>query len=635
MCGIVGILSRDETSLAAVREMNAAQAHRGPDGEGVLFVGADGKISVSYDEEVAHGTSVSSVARLGLGHQRLAIQDTSKAGLQPMTYGSSDCWICFNGEVYNFRELRKELEELGHAFNSGTDTEVILAAWVEWGTQCFARFNGMWAIVIWDGRTKQLILSRDRLGIKPLFYTTLENRLVFGSEIKALLSDGRITPRVNEEAVTAYLKYGMVNHSNHSFFEGIDSFPPGHFGVVDWNEPGAIKPTPYWSLRESAPEVPETLDVAVEEFVSLLNSSINLRMRSDVPVGSCLSGGMDSSAIVGLASGLAGDAGFATFTSASHNPKFDETKWANLVNEKCGTSPHIIYTDGEGFLSDLSDLVHAQDEPFTSASIYAQYCVMREARRAEVPVLLDGQGADEGLCGYRKYYLFYIQSLVKAGKFAKAASAMAGLLINGDRGIFRWWEGKRYLPRFLQQKLGGMGAMISDSFRGEFSGYSLPLGGGSSVEERQRDDFLSFSVPSLLRYEDRNSMAFSIESRVPFLDHRIVEYLCALPAEFKLYQGRTKEILRRASQATVPEEVLSRRDKMGFVTPQQLWMRDELGELMAKRFSVADDRLSRWVDTAKVTQDFETFRGGGNQENYSEFFRLFLLDYWMEKYSVG
>jgi len=552
--------------------------------------------------------------------------------------GSRDqkTWICFNGEVYNFRELREELKDFGYIFITGTDTEVVLAAWDKWGPSCFSKFNGMWALAIWDGDAKKLVLSRDRFGIKPLYFTVSGNSLLFASEIKGLLSAAEVPRTANTAIIAAFLKYGMVDHSNETFFQEIQAFPAGHYAEVDWNNPEILVPIPFWELKvQSLVDLPKSFEEASYMFRELFDSSIELQMRSDVPVGACLSGGLDSSAIVCAAATRGTNARFNTFTSGAEDSRFDERKWSDLVNRETGSMSHVVIPDQESFLSDLKNLIHVQDEPFTTASIYAQYCVMREASRAGVPVLLDGQGADEVLCGYRKFYLFHLLGLLKMRRYRNALTVVYQLLRYGDRKTFHFWEGRRYLPKSFLGRKSGMSALVSNSFRESFEGCRLPLGASGSVQERQISDVLQFSVPSLLRYEDRNSMAFSIESRVPFLDHRLVEFSCSLPTEYKLNRGRTKEILRTSMRGTVPDAILDRRDKVGFVTPQQVWMRDSLGGVMLERFRSSECRISQWIDTSSLISGFNDFLAGKSNVDYSEFFRIFILDLWIEELNVS
>ncbi len=495
----------------------------------------------------------------------------------------------------------------------------------------------MWGVAIWDGVKRRLILSRDRLGVKPLHYAKLPSRLVFASEIKGVLASGLIQARLNRRCAADFLRWGSVNHSDETFFEGVREFPPGHVAEIDPERPHDWEPQTFWRL--ATPDRPESndMDTAAQRFRHLFLSAVSLRMRSDVPVGSCLSGGLDSSSIVCAVqqNPSAGVVPFHTFTSSSHAPRFDERRWADLVSAHARTTAHHVFPDVGGFLRDLPQLLWHQEEPFTTASIYAQWEVMRAAREAEVPVLLDGQGADEILCGYRKYQFFYLRELANAGRWLLLARELTMLLRFGDRGLWRWREGARYLPGFFQRRLTSMEELIHPDFRGVFLSSSLALTAAKTVAARQIDDLLHFSVPSLLRYEDRNSMAWAIESRVPFLDYRLVEFAVALPAMVKLFRGRSKAVLRTGLRELVPKTVLDRRDKMGFVTPQAVWMRCRLGEAVAARFGSSNCRLVPFADRAKLKTASEASLRGQEVLQQEELFRWYVFDMWIERFEVS
>lgn len=628
MCGLAGIFGGRPALHRSIFQMTAVQAHRGPDDHGHVFLGGGPALFAREPNDAQVPSRL-----LALGHRRLSILDCTEAGRQPMASADGEDWIAYNGEVYNYVELREDLSRLGHRFHTGTDTEVILAAYRQWGNDCFARFNGMWGIALWDGRRQQLVLSRDRLGVKPLHYAFVGNVLYFASEIKGILAALPEAPRANAVVVADYLKWGSVNHADQTFFAGIQAFPPGHFAVVAPDSPTRLIPQGFWT--PDAKQVSANFDEAATHFRDLFSDAVRLRMRSDVKVGSCLSGGLDSSSIVCVAAGLTGAAGgMNTFTSVFDDPRFDERQWAALVNEAARAQPHYVTPSQQTFLADLDALVWHQEEPFTSASIYAQWCVMREARKAGVPVLLDGQGADEGLCGYRKFYLFYLRELARAGRWPALLGELAQLALHGDRGLLRWREGSRYLPAFLRRRVSGVDGWVDPGFASAYSQSRIDLGGYKPVAERQKDDLLRFSVPSLLRYEDRNSMAWSIESRVPFLDYRLVEWLLTLPTEVKLAGGRTKAVLREALRGTVPQKVLDRRDKMGFVTPQQEWLKTQLGETMADAFRPGRFRAARFLRAEALGDSLRAYRTGDSNISDGALFRAYMLHAWMERFDV-
>lgn len=638
MCGIAGILSKVPAPLDELVEMTRRIAHRGPDGEGVLY--ADRAAAARLERRPSAGRG--STANLGLAHRRLAIIDISESGLQPMSTPDGRFWIAYNGEVYNYLELRRELEAMGERFRGDSDTEVVLRAYSVWGTRCFERFNGMWAIAIWDDRSKTLTLSRDRFGVKPLYWACDGDRLIFGSEIKSLLSPGLVRAKVDWMSVGAYLRLSLVDHTPQTFFEGVSAFPAGHFAVVDVDSPTRVEPRRFWALEPAEEAQALSYGQACERFGELLESSIALRLRSDVPVGSCLSGGLDSSTIVCVADRLRRNAAggpdehaFHTFTAGNEEAAVDERGYASIVNRATGSTPHITVPSCEGFLADLDRLVWHQDEPFTTASIYAQWCVMRTAREASVPVLLDGQGADEGLCGYRKYYAFRLINLLKAGRPGAALGEVASLLARGDTGLLRLRGAGRYMPRRLRRGEPPALAMIQGALRTAHDDTRIELADAPDIRSRQIADLTAFSVPSLLRYEDRNSMAWSIESRVPFLDYRLVSFVLGLPDEYKLRLGRTKAVLRDAMVDTVPAAVLGRRDKVGFETAQDRWVRGALGESIRERLASGRTRLAPWLDRDRALEVLAQARSGGSADARSMFVRLHILDRWFDLYDVA
>lgn len=628
MCGIAGILSRDIVLLNRIQAMTDVQAHRGPDGAGYLLLGGSARLGHDRAPEAVTGDF------LALGHRRLAIIDCTPAGAQPMVSADNKDWISFNGEIYNYLELREELRAAGHSFTTDSDTEVILCAYRAWGLGCFERFNGMWAIALWDSQRQRVVLSRDRLGVKPLYYAQVNGGLIFASEIKSILNCGRIQAQLNLDVAIDFLKWSMVNHRHDTFFKGIQSLPPGHYAVVD--NTYAVVPQAFWRLACDAPPARVDKVQAAHRFATLFSDAVRLRLRSDVPVGSCLSGGLDSSAIVCQAGRLRPLASgpIQTFNAASDDPRFDERQWCEVVNEVVGAKAHHVFPSGQAFSRDLDDLIWHQEEPFTSASVYAQWSVMREARAMGVPVLLDGQGADECLCGYRKFYWFHLRDLLRKGRFGRFFLEIVALLRHGDRGLLRWREGARYLPTFLRSRLPSISEHLTPAGREHWSSSVLNLGRGASVSERQIQDLTRYSVPSLLRYEDRNSMAWSIESRVPFLDYRLVEWLVCLPAEIKLAGGRTKALMRDALRGLVPDAILDRRDKMGFVTAQEVWMRDILAPDIEACFAAKEFPLGALISQPDLVRAFADWRHGNASLAPQDFFRLFILARWMRRFDV-
>jgi asparagine synthase (glutamine-hydrolysing) len=628
MCAIAGLLSSTPLDLGKLFAMTEVQAHRGPDGSGHLFI-AGNRMSEVVESHDQLGTQFG-LAQLALGHRRLAILDRSPAGRQPMSYANGRFWISYNGELYNYLELRSELSRLGCAFLTNSDTEVVLAAFATWGHQCFSRFNGMWGMAIWDQAQRELTLARDRFGEKPVYYSYSQSALVFASEIKALFASGLVRCELNAQVAADYFRHEIVNHSEASFFARIEALPAASFAVVSMNDPTRVVAQRYWQLEATQSQL--NFGDATQQFRDIFSSAVKLRMRSDVPVGSCLSGGLDSSAIVCQMSKFGSSAPINTFTSGSSDARFDETPWAKIVADALQTSAHYETPCQVSLMNDLDHLLWHQEEPFSSVGVYAQWRIMRCAREVGIPVLLDGQGADEALMGYKKFYWWYLRSLLAQGDWLKAANETAALAIRGDRGLLRWREGARYLPASLRPT----GTALSDFLLNDCAPtpqHFHKQGAGVSLQQRQLDDLVQFSLPGLLRYEDRNSMAWSVEARVPFLDHRLVEFLLGLPVNFKLRLGQTKAILRHAFAESLPSSIVNRRDKMGFATSQSVWMQGALGKRMLAELH--ESRLTASIlDVRQLSKQWNTTSDSGRAALQASLFRAGIFAAWTRRYSV-
>ena len=569
MCGIAGVLDFSSASpeSGSVERMLGRLIHRGPDDEGRAALGP-----------------------LTFGQRRLSILDPSPAGHQPMRSRDGRFWLVHNGEIYNFLELATELEALGHRFETATDTEVMLAAYAQWGLDAIARFNGIWAFALWDEAEQRLILSRDRFGVKPLYVAEASGQLAFASEIKALLELSWVSADPEPAAVHDFLRDGIVDHTDQTFFRQVRRVPAAHSLVVDAKGPRLVR---YWGpppLSDDASSRPDARDDSlVEEFRELLIDAVALQLRSDVPLGSCLSGGIDSSSIVSVAAALRrGElrsswskrrdrdaAPQLAFFAEFREEGIDERPYVDAVVDRVGITLRTTTPNAPDLLETIETIVRAQDEPFGSTSIVAQYFVMKLAHEAGVKVLLDGQGADEVLAGYPPY----------------RAMGVAGTLRGSDgpsrRAALRTLIGRRVpiLPTLGRLVLDGASVpwplrrnrmpdrWIGDVARraGELDP-SLDVPNGTVLARNLWRQIASENLPALLRYEDRNSMAFGIEARVPFLDHRLVEAGLMLPDRLKIRPGEQKTALRHAMDGVVPRLILDRRDKVAFQTPQRRWL---------------------------------------------------------------
>lgn len=602
MCGIYGIWHTDgrPVDAAALQRATTRLRHRGPDDEGYLLAATRAGTAALYagpdtDARLSHprlGESGAPAADLAFGFRRLAILDLSPAGHQPMAGADDATWIAFNGEIYNYIELREELRACGHRFRSGGDTEVILAAYDAWGEACLERLNGMWAFAIWDARARRLFLARDRFGIKPLYYTWDGRTFAFASEIKSLVGACGVPFAPDEGAVYRYLAGGLLPDplDGTTFFKGVRSLPPGHALTVG---DGGLQPRRYWRLR--ADEVPGLpAGDAVAAYRELFADALRLQLRSDVAVGTCLSGGVDSSSIVCMVNRMMQREGLSaeqigsrqkTFSAVydSEGP-YNERAYVERVIAATGVERNLTIPTVERLMRDVEALVWHQDEPFQSTSIFAQWCVMSAVRERGVTVLLDGQGADESLAGYRPFEIFMGDRL-RRGQLGPALADMLAIQARTGRdplpiaGRALALQLPAPVTRALQ-RLRGPGmvdrSVLSPAFVAA-SGRETPADWWDweehkSLQAHLRTQIEATSLPHLLRYEDRNSMAFSVEARVPFLDHRLVELSFGGAAPWRIHAGWTKWVLREAMDGIVPDGVIWRSSKIGFETPEGDWM---------------------------------------------------------------
>lgn len=533
--------------------MVASVVHRGPDGEGLGFLRADGREVSDSDGEWV----------VGLGHRRLSILDLSESGRQPMQLGDRPLWICFNGEIYNYVELRAELVQLGHGFRSHTDTEVILAAYAEWGTGAFARLRGMWGLILVDGRRRVALISRDRLGIKPLYYRRWPDRVAIGSEIKQLLQVPGATPRADEGPLAEYLATGYEDPGR-TFFVGVESLAAGTFAELDLDTLRISTPTAYWH-PEDVPTTVHDPREAAEQLRTVLGEATRIHLRSDVPVGCALSGGLDSSAVVALVHQIRGreiaPAPLHTFTATFPGEAIDERRYVDDVLRMVAATPHFVSPEPEALLAELDRFTFIHDEPVGSASQYAGWCVARLTRAHGVPVTLNGQGGDEVLSGYWQSYMVGLQDLVRQRRPRALLGHLVGALRpGGNPELVRQLPvmGRRYLAR-RRASAGKVGAVLDMSPRA-----------------RRVYEIRTQYLPRLLKWDDRNFMAFSVEGRYPFLDHVLIDTVLGFAPSVLYARGWTKEPLRRGLADLLPPSIARRRSKLGFETPQGRWLRGAL-----------------------------------------------------------
>jgi asparagine synthase (glutamine-hydrolysing) len=549
-----------------------------------------------------------------LGSRRLAILDLSPSGHQPMVDEKSGSVIAFNGEIYNYVELASQLASSGCRFHSRTDTEVLLKSYEKWGQECLARLNGMFAFAIWDEHRQTLFAARDRFGEKPFYFYQDANRdlLAFGSEIKALIAGRMFDARPDPGAVCSFLASEGIDAGRETIVENVFALPAAHALEFSWRD-RSLKIWRYWDLDgERIIRFSDDQQYA-DRFYELLSDSVRLRLRSDVPVGSSLSGGLDSSTIVGLVAKTKPSAGQETFSARFAESPFDEGPHIERMAAWSGVRNHAVYPDPRNLPEEIEPLTWQQDAPFHSSSIYAQWCVMRLAGDRGVTVLLDGQGADEILAGYHSYFSSCIAELLGRYRVLAAAGALrrytaahgpghlplicAGLLPAVLRSSVKAWRRPRAINKDFQRT------------------WSRPRVDGKKkfkhpLHQLLYETLTETSLPALLRYADRNSMAFSREVRLPFMDHRLVEYLFAIPADQKIDGSTTKIVLRNATRGILPEEIRNRKDKIGFAPPESVWLLGPLRGWAGEVISSAQFRQREWVDARAIDRVWTRFKSG-------------------------
>lgn len=670
MCGIAGFYSGAKHAVQCIKAMTEAIRHRGPDDEGyVLFkeMGAPpcvcggedtpidaATVAVSYAPTVSIGCAALRDVKVALGHRRLAVLDLSPFGHQPLCTTDLRYWIVYNGEVYNYIELRSELEKLGYVFASKTDTEVILAAYAEWGERCLSRFNGMWAFAIYDSVGKTLFLARDRFGVKPLYYMALPDGLfAFASEIKQFTVLPGWQSTLNGQRAYDYLVFGITDHTEETMFSGVYQLKPGHCVTIlvdgaDVMTPGRPLSTKAWYELRPRPFA-GNLDDAAREFRDLFEQSLALRLRADVPVGSCLSGGLDSSSIVCVLNEFLRKQGVQglqrTFSACSEVDRFDERKWIDLVVGKTGVDAHYVYPALDRLFEESPAITWHQDEPFGSTSIYAQWNVFKLAGQNGIKVMLDGQGADEQLCGYHLFMGARLSSLSKAWRFSEVFKDLCAM--RNLHGYTSLDSLKQVAPFLLPElvvntlkrclgyyhahpgwlNLDNLNAESRDPFASSLS----YRGGTSNLSYAQ---LTSSNLQMLLHWEDRDSMAHSIESRVPFLDYRLVEFVLGLPEEYKIYRGVTKRVLREAMTKILPEAIRTRVDKMGFVTPEEVWVREIAPEMFRSKIEESIEVAPACFDAEALRNEFANICRGKKKFSFLPW-RIINFGEWVRIFNVS
>lgn len=668
MCGIGALFSpKSDLQPGLLQAMQLAVRHRGPDDEGVVcFHGTDAAPLAYGGPDTPQEAYSSSLpyspargplrdgAHLALTHRRLSILDLTAAGHQPMCTADRACWIVYNGEIYNYVELREELKAMGHAFASQSDTEVILAAYRAWGRECLARLNGMFAFVLFDRARNRLFAARDRFGEKPLYYwVSPQGILALASEIKQFTVMPGWRARVNGQRAYDFLNWQVLDHTDETLFKGVFQLRGGE--ALDLDLAGGPRATapggrlPVYRWYELQPRAfSGTLADAGAELRRLLTDSVRLRLRADVPVGSCLSGGLDSSSIVCVMNGLLREqdahALQKTFSACAEVKRFDERAYIDEVARHTAIDAHYVYPACDGLFPALDRITWHQDEPFGSTGVYAQWHVFKLAAENGVKVMLDGQGADEQLAGYHNYFAPRFGSLLRGLRWMTLwGEARAVQRLHGYP--FTWGLGHaldNVLPEFVRQPLRHLagkpaahtpwldlrrlGAAPRDPF--VETGFAKAV----TVQALSRSQLSTTFLPMLLHCEDRDSMAHSVEARVPFLDHRLVEFALGLPDDYKIGGVETKRALREGMRGVLPERVRARVDKLGFVTPEEVWLRERSPDHFRKALRDAVDASAGIIGEGTLSLLEETI--DGSRPFSFLIWRLISFGAWMRVFSL-
>lgn len=561
MCGIVGKISFNNKPVSEneLKKMADSIIHRGPDGDGYWI--NDNK-------------------NLGFGHRRLSIIDLSSKGKQPMYY--QNCTITYNGEIYNYLEIKADLIKKGYVFYSDTDTEVILASYKEFGESCVNYFDGMFAFTIWDNDKQVLFGARDRFGEKPFFYFKDKNQFSFASEMKGLFAIG-VPKTPSRSMIFNYLVYDVVENPQdkaETFYEDIYEIPPSHSFTLKLD--GTFNISKYWDI-DLTNQLEITHEQAIEKFYTLFNDSIKKRMRSDVEVGSSFSGGLDSSSIVSSIINNFPNTKLNTFTARFDNINYDEGYFIDKLKNKYTFNSNYTWPNEDLIINELDKILHHQEAPFGSSSIIAQWEVMKKAKEQNVTVLLDGQGADETLAGYYKYFLPYLHEVFKKSKtnFHSEIKHIEGVL-NLYNYLPRTFYQDNKMPiikNYIAEKLrpyriNKIAPDLNEDFIQPFKNNPSPFKNFTDLNSSLYFDTFQYGLGKLLRFSDRNSMAFSREVRLPYLSHELVEFIFSLPSEYKMNKGWSKKILRDSMNSTLPKEITWRKDKKGFQAPSS-WLENK------------------------------------------------------------
>lgn len=653
MCGISLILAKNNINIRELILLNEPIKHRGPDDEGYyVYDNVLNDFHIYGGNETPQNVFSSDInytpsklilnenieIKLGFGHRRLSILDLSAAGHLPMSYLSQRYWITYNGEVYNFIEIRNELISLGYHFNTESDTEVILASYHQWGSACVERFIGMWAFAIFDSETNKIFICRDRFGIKPLYLYENQGNLYFASEIKQFLNLPNWISKLNVPRALDFLNYSLTDHTNETLFDGVRIFPAAcyaEFEITNFNH--ELNYIQYYELCED--NFKGNLDEANLKFKEIFDQSINLHLRADVPVGTALSGGLDSTVIVGAVNRILHKLDKTdfqkTFSSCSIYDEFNEKKWVDIVKDEFSLNSFYCYPTIANLEDDLKKLIYSLDEPSQSMSAFLGNKVFELAKKENVKVLINGQGADEILGGYGQFINIKLLESLKGFKFRSFCNDIIQINKNRHIGIFNIFKGLFiHLIKFNRFKVGKFKFVnISDKIINSYT-HPLNLKEDSIYSQKSLINYHLFqnALPRYLRWEDRNSMAHNIEARVPFLDHRLVDFSATLPVKFLERNGLSKNIIRTALSIYLPLKIKNRKDKKGFITPEEKWLKYE-NPMLFRDLLLKSVEYSNGFINKEIINYFDDVVDGREKFDYT-YWRYIQFGFWMKRFKV-
>lgn len=599
MCGIVGLIDKNteisnKQGKILISDMLKKIAHRGPDNNSFEVTG-----------------------NVYFGHTRLSILDLAEISNQPMKY--KDYLIIFNGEIYNYLELKEELINIGHEFVTNGDTEVILHAYEEWGINCQNRFKGMWAFVIYDIRNNFIFGSRDRFGIKPFYFYNNEKYFAFSSEIKPLLSLME-QPKPNFDVISTYLVTNLTNINEKTFFEDILQMESGKYFTYDLKQNQMTIKT-YYDLQDA---VKVRSDSTYKNLEDALNNSINIHIRSDVPLGTCLSGGVDSSTVTGKVASLLGENKLYAVTAKSISPNTDESNFAKIVaNSLNNVEWSVVEPDYDYFKDHIERCLYYQEEPVESPSVFMQYAVMQKANDIGIKVMMDGQGGDETLLGYERYYTWMLSDFLKRGKILSFLKSSYQITKHSKLNLldllkqYVYFNNINVRIKYLKMRYPTLKNKYLESAIKDIKELGLEK---TSLRDIQILEITKTNLPTLLKYEDRNSMLASIEARVPFVDHEFIEVALNLPVTDKIKHGYTKYALRKYSESLLPSEISWRKDKKGFEAPTDIWI-SKHKEIMEE--SIKSSEIIGYI--FDNIPDFDSL-------NDKDFWKLYNIAVWEKQY---